>query len=192
MLSTRSCHFSIVVVTVATVLVASTSLDETDRRDIHAMRKMHALGLRTLFMAVWPFILVYQLVPDARRDDPLMCFPVAWCLLMWLLDAVLLLYAPVATPNDSYVSIKLEATPLTGLAFGLCGLFAKTCGDAYRNLFLGAILGCFLVVLPTHNMEKSSLSAHAFHTIQKCALMACISSVILACVLSMTHTENVG
>ena len=112
-----------------------------------------------------------------------------------MIDAHLLHHAP-SNSDERLASLRMDPSSLTGLAFGLCGLVGSRPNSEYSYLFMYAIVGCLLVVLPSHNLEPGCLEEQWFESTQKAALLWCVGTLIAAVFLArdrvkMSAPENV-
>lgn len=155
---------------------AETRLDEPRRR------KARAALVRTLAAVTWPTVLLRGVVPRCDRAEPMLALPLAWNALAWLLDAHLLHRAPSADETRP-ASLRLDPAPLAGLAFGLCSLLGAQRKARHTRVFLYAVVGCALVVLPSHNLAPGCLEEQYFESVQKAALLWCIGALVAGVVL---------
>ena len=59
----------------------------------------------------------------------------------------------------------------------------------FTHLFVYAVVGALLVVLPSHNLEDDSVAEQIFESTQKAALMWCIGFLVAAVALMQTPTK---
>ena len=131
----------------------------------------------------WPALL-FHLVPVEDTGRPALLVPLLWSVLAWALDAYLLHFAP--SSDERPASLRFDSVSFNGLAFGLCGLLGARPDGRYTHLFLMAVVGCLLLVLPSHNMEAGCLEEQVFESVQKAALMWCIGLLITGVALART------
>lgn len=152
-----------------------------------ALRRARASVIRTLGAVVWPAVLLGA-VPRADHDRAILAVPLLWNAGMWVLDAHLLHHAPSSDPEARPASLRLDPASLTGLSFGLCGLLGARPESRYTHLFLYAIVGCLVLVLPSHNLAPDSVEEQVFESVQKAALLQCVGLLIAGVVLTRTAT----
>lgn len=142
--------------------------------------RRRAAFIRTMGAVLWPAVLL-ALVPAADRGNPALAVPLSWNAAMWALDAHLLHHAPSA--DERPASLRLDHASLASLSFGLCGLLGARPGSAHTHLFLYAIVGCVVLVFPSHNLQEGCVEQQVFESVQKAALMWCIGLLIAGVVL---------
>ena len=137
-------------------------------------RKARASAIRTLGTLLWPTVLL-SVVPTKDHENRALALPLAWGIGAWLLDAQFMHNAP---SNDEAhpAALRLDHTSLAPLSFGLCGLL-KPDGQ-YTHLFLYAVVGCLVLVLPSHNLRHDCVEEQIFESVQKAALIWCIGFLI--------------
>jgi hypothetical protein len=153
-----------------------------------ARRKALASVIRTVFAVTWPLVLTRVLVPSHDCASCLLCAPIVWVGLMWCIDSYLMHYTTSKT-EDAPASLRLDPVSVTGLTFGLCNLAGARPDGTYTDLFMSAILGALLVVLPSHNMQPDCVEAQVFESVQKAALTWCIGALFAAVVLTRSATR---
>tara|TARA_B110000046_G_scaffold15883_1_gene15247 strand:+ start:2679 stop:3242 length:564 start_codon:yes stop_codon:yes gene_type:complete len=153
---------------------------QTSPVDEEAERRARASAVRTVGAALWPAVL-FSLVPAADCSNPALALPLLWNAAMWALDAHFLHHAP--SKDDRPASLRLDSGSLAGLSFGLCGLLGAKPDSRHTHLFLAAIVGCVVLVLPSHNLEAGCLEEQLFESVQKAALMWCVGLLIAGVVL---------
>jgi len=173
--------------TIVTAAGAAVVIDVFQRtwRDVDdemARRRALASLLRTLAAVLWPWTLTRLVVPCDDRCRPELAVPLLWSTLMFSLDAFVLHHSPGR--EGAPASMRLDPTSMTGLTFGLCSLVGSKPDSRYAHLFMYAILGCLLVVLPSHNLEPGCLEEQIFESVQKAALIYCIGILITAAILT--------
>lgn len=127
--------------------------------------------------------MLFALVPREDHARPEMLAPLAWAAAAWALDAHLLHNAPSAQP-DKPASLRLEPASLGSLTFGLCGLLGAKSDSRHTHLFVYAIMGSILVVLPSHNLEPGCVEEQYFESVQKAALIWCIGLLVAGVALA--------
>lgn len=145
-------------------------------------RRALAGTIRTLGSILWPSVLLAA-VPSEDHNRSALVWPLAWNAFMWTLDAYLLHYAP-SDDEERPASLRLDPTSLTGMSFGLCGLIGARPDSRYTYLFLYAVVGCLVLVLPSHNLQSGSLEEQVFESVQKAALLWCIGFLIAGVALT--------
>jgi hypothetical protein len=159
-----------------------------DVADDMARRRALASFIRTLAAVLWPWVLTRLVVPCEDRCRSELAVPILWSSVMFALDSFVLHHS--RGTEGAPASVRLDPTSMTGLTFGLCSLVGSKPGGRYAHLFMYAILGCLLVVLPSHNLEKGCLEEQVFESVQKAALIYCIGILITA--ESLTHSLHVS
>ena len=152
-----------------------------DSDDSLAKSRALAGGIRSTFAVLWPAVLLRVVCSDDRTNDlwvPILC---TWGL--WLLDALLLFCGPPAVENTP-ASLRLEPSYVTGMAFGLCSIVGSRPDGKHSHLFVLAVIGCLVFVLPNHTMASDSVAAHVFESVQKGALWWCVGFLITGVVLA--------
>ena len=162
------------VVLLSVVVYAHLSADPS--RDPLALRRALASGLRTVFSLLLPVVLLAAVPPD-ERHNPALAWPLAWGFAVWLLDACLLHFG-VSNADGKPASLRIDPVSLTSLSFGLCGLLGARPDGKFTSLFLLAIVGCLVLVLPSHNLHPDSIGAQIFESVQKAALLWCFGLFI--------------
>lgn len=153
-------------------------------------RRMLACSIRTISAMCWPSVL-FACVSSEHRSPALLWLPLLWSYAVWNLDTFLLFHGKSTDPDETPATLRMDPTPLCGLAFGLCTLLGARDQTKHANLFLYAILGCFVFVLPSHNLHPGSNAAQAFESVQKSLLIYCVGGVIAGVVVSRLSTEKV-
>jgi uncharacterized membrane protein len=145
-------------------------------------RRAIASSIRTAGCVAWPALLFY-LVPCEDHGRGVMIVPLLWMMLMWMLD-MKLLYTSESNGLGIPASLRFEPNMLTGLTFGLCGLVGARPDGNYTHLFLYAVVGCLLIVTPSHNLKDDSIDEMIFESIQKIVLFWCLGLLLTGVVLS--------
>lgn len=158
--------------------------------DAMARRRARASAVRTVGAVLWPSVL-FALVPRDDRARPVLLVPLLFMAAAWLLDSQLLHTAP-SDDADRPASLRLEPSALTSLTFGLCGLLGAKPDGRYQHLFLYAIVGCILLVLPSHNLHHDSVEAQLFESTQKSALLWCVGLLVAGIVLTRATPVEMG
>ena len=110
--------------------------------------------------------------------------------LLWLVD-LHLMSTTVSRDTNMISSLRIDGSALSGLGLALSSLAGNRPNSRYAHLFLYSIVACFLVVLPSHNIDQSCLQAQIFESIQKSALLWCVCTIVAAVVLTRQHTTPV-
>lgn len=154
----------------------------------NALSKKKAIAslVRTGMALVWPVLLLSFVCPDDKSNSVLL-LPLLCSTGFWFIDAQLMHHSP-SGQSEKPASLRLEPSSLTGLAFGLCGIVGSRPESKYSYLFLYAIVGCLVLVLPSHNLEPGCLAEQLFESIQKGALMWCIGLLLAAVILTRHNT----
>ena len=158
-------------------IVATILPEDTKKR-----RTLFAVATRTTAAAMWPSFLMSLLQPE-DRDAGLLWLPLAWNVVVYAVDLVLLCSCEAAD-GHSLPALKLDTSGVTGLGFGLCSLLGSRADSKYGYLFLYAIFGCFLLVFPSHNLPPDCPAAHVFDSVQRSALTWCTGVLVAAVVLT--------
>lgn len=146
-------------------------------------RRVVASAVRTLGVLWWPPLLLRLLPPEDRGKSCVMV-PLLWTYATWLLDLHLLHRAPSVDPDTVPATLRFEPTMVTALAFGLSSLTGTRPDGKYTHLFLYAILGCVVVVLPSHNLAPGCVEALLFESVQKVALQWCVGLMVAGVTLT--------
>lgn len=157
--------------------------------DTVTQRRARASVIRTIGALLWPSVLLYMVPPEDHHRLALL-LPLAWNAGMWSLDAFLLHHAPSDDPTQRPASLRLDPTSLTGMSFGLCSLLGARPDSRYTHLFLYAVVGCLVLVLPSHNLAPNSAEEQIFESVQKAALFWCIGLLIAGVALTRTSSHN--
>jgi hypothetical protein len=158
------------------------------RTDLEARRARASL-LRTGGALLWPALLL-SVVP--REDHcrwalaPALLFNFA----VWTLDSYLLHRVASSEPEARPASLRLDASSVTGLTFGLCGLLGARPDGKYTYLFLYAIVGCIVLVLPSHNLQPGCVEEQIFESVQKAAIVWCLGLLIAG--IALTRADVVS
>ena len=147
---------------------------------LHQKRAL-AAAIRTTASIFWPVVL-FAMVPQEDHDTPVLIYPLLWNILLWCVDSALLHHSPSGVDGEP-ASLMLEPVSLTGLTFGICTLMRASDGK-YAHLFLYAVLGCLLVVTPSHSAAPGSITSQLFVSIQKAFIMWCLGTLVAAVALT--------
>ena len=137
-------------------------------------RKARASAIRTLGTLLWPSVLL-AVVPREDHSSRALALPLAWGVGAWLLDAHLMHHAPSGEEGRP-ATLRLEPGSIAPLSFGLVGLLKPD--GKYTHLFLYAIVGCLVLVLPSHNLRPDCVEEQVFESVQKAALIWCIGFLV--------------
>ena len=151
-----------------------------------ARRRALAATVRTVGALAFPAVL-HSLVPREDRRSTLLAIPLAWNAVVWAIDAHLLHHGKASEERGGVASLRIDPSSVTPLAFGLCSLVGARPDSAYTHLFLYAVVGCIVLVLPTHNLAPDTVEAQLFENVQKAVLMWCIGLVVTGVVLTRSH-----
>lgn len=130
---------------------------------------------------LWPILLSVAI----GRSEPLtsscnrrLWIPYAWPFLVGMAD-ILLLHTGV-----SQGPLRFEPTSVTALAFGLCGVLGGRNDSQFIHLFLLAVLGCVLGVMPhVDYKDKESHGAKTVRILQRTMLVWCIGFMVAGVLL---------
>ena len=156
--------------------------------DALSRRRALASTIRTMGTILWPVVLL-SAVPREDHGHPALALPLMWNVLAWVLDAHLLHHAPSHSESVP-ASLRLEPQSITALTFGLCGLLGARPEGRHTHLFLFAVVGCIVLVLPSHNLKPGCLEEQVFESVQKAAIMWCIGLLIAGVVLTRTCQKS--
>jgi hypothetical protein len=166
------------VVHVATALgvavLAHLHTSTTSCDDPLVQRKARASTIRTLGTLLWPSVLM-AVVPREDHAKRALALPLAWGFGAWLLDAHFMHRAP-SDEEDRPATLRLDPLSIAPLSFGLNGLLKPD--GKYTHLFLYAIVGCLVIVLPSHNLRRGCVEEQVFESVQKAALIWCIGFLL--------------
>ena len=149
-------------------------------------RRALAITIRTCGAILWPTVLL-AMVPASDRNNPVLVIPLVFQWSMWLLDSLLLNTAPSRDP-ETPASLRFETAGLTGLSIGIASLLGNKPTSEHAHLFLYAILGCLVVVLPSHNLKPGCIHDQVFESVQKTAFSWCLGLLIAAASLTRYRT----
>lgn len=181
---------SVLAVTAAGVACLVHTYHTLPKQQLDPLQRKRVLAstIRTLGTILWPSVLL-SVVSEEDRARAVLAAPLLWNVLMWFIDAYFVHHAPSADPLRP-ASLRLDHTSLTGLTFGLCGLLGARHDSQYAHLFLYAIVGCIVLVLPSHNLEPGCMEEQIFESVQKAAIMWCIGFLIAGVVLTRSKTTK--
>lgn len=149
-------------------------------------RKATATAIKTAFALVWPLALS-GMIPCGERENRAVMFPLLWSFGMWSLDLTIM-HTALSSQEGKPATIRFDPSPLSGLAFGFCHLVGSRPESQYAHLFMYAILGCLLFVLPSHNLEHGCVWEQVVENVQKAILQWCIGLLIAA--IMLTHFKS--
>lgn len=149
--------------------------------DLARQRALASL-VRTAGAITWPLCLL-SVVPADDHGRPALAIPLAWNGIMWAIDAQLLHRAPSNDPHRP-ASLRLDPGCLTSLAFGLCAMLGGRPESKHTHLFMYAIVGCLVLVLPSHNLQPGCFEEQLFESAQKAALLWCVGLLIAGITLT--------
>ena len=139
--------------------------------------------IRTLGVVVWPALLC-TVVRSADARAPALVPALLWTSLLWWTDSYLMTHSSERDATPGPLGLRIDPNLLTGLAFGLSTLVGSRPDGPHSSLFLYAILGCFLVVLPSHSLPRTATPAVVFDNVQKVVFHWCIGLLIAAIALT--------
>lgn len=154
--------------------------------DALGKRKALASSIRTCMSLLWPSVL-FGCLSEEDRSSAMVVLPLGWNFGVWALDHYLLHNATSHTPEVP-ASLRLEPSSVTALGFGLCGLLGAKPDGTYAHLFLTSIVGCMILVLPSHNLAPGCVEEQVFESIQKGALIWCIGLLVAGVVFTRRQT----
>lgn len=175
---------SLAVVTVAGILCvlhASLSL-RLERLDALTRTRVLASTIRSVATMAWPVALLSALTCEDRCRHALL-IPLLFNFAVWAVDFYLVHHAPSSDPIRP-ASIRFDHYSFSGLTFGLCSFLGARYDSKYAHLFLYAVVGCLVLVLPSHNLAPGCIEEQIFESVQKAALMWCIGFLIAGVVLT--------
>lgn len=152
-------------------------------------RVILASAIRATGAIAWPAVLTH-IVPREDRTSKALVWSLAWNTGMWLLDATLMRWSPASAADDC-ATVRLDSSSLMSVTFGLCSLVGAARADSrHVDMYVCAVLGCVLVVMPRHNLEAGCVEEQIFESVQKAALMWCISLLVAAVALTRTTSAQ--
>ena len=149
-------------------------------------KKLNASFIRAFGAILWP-ILLFSIICKDDVSNKVLVVPLLINAVIWFLDSRLMNGAK-SNDKDTITSLRIDASALTGLGLAMSSLVGSRPNSKYTHLFLYSIVACFLVVLPSHNLEQGCLEAQIFESVQKSVLLWCICSIIAAVVLTRHHS----
>ena len=150
-------------------------------------RRLRASTIRTGGTVLWPTALLGALAVEARRPGALWV-PLAWSGAIWALDSYMLNFL-TSKEKRLPASIRLDVGAFAPMTFGLASLVGSRTDGRFTYLFVYAVVGALLVVLPTHNLEDDSIAEQIFESTQKAALVWCIGFLVAAVTLMHSPTK---
>lgn len=152
--------------------------EETKHKDI-------ASSIRTAGVLLWPSFL-RRFLTTKEMCAPSMLLAHSYVVGFWALDSHFLHKFPMQE-DSTMCSLRLDASALTSLSFGMSALIASTCrtdGKSYTRLLKFAVLGCLTLVFPTHNAPRDSMEAVVLENAQRVFLHWFVGLFIASVVLS--------
>ena len=128
--------------------------------------------IRATFQVLWPLVLLSNV-----SYESVLVAPIVWNFCMWALDSYLTHYVESAN-EDRPASLRFDTSIVTGLGCGLAGLVGARPRSDYSRLLVRAIVGCIMVVVPTHNVRPGTMEDRVLESIQKGVLSWCIGLVV--------------
>lgn len=165
-------------------LVAARAYSLTNDSD--CKRKILAGGIRTFVANLFP-LMIYGIGKGA------ICTPaILWVLISNLVDSYFMWNVEGNDPSR-LASLKLEPTVITSLTFSLCVYLNAKADHKYGDLFLFAIMGCLLCVLPSHSMKPGCVEEQVFESVQKSMLFNCVGVLVAGvCLVRKDSQEKSG
>lgn len=151
--------------------------------------RLFSAYLRTVGTLLWPCVLFTALAPSDHCKAAL--FPaLTWSFAMWGIEAALFHQYDSAQGGKPGLPASLQINPasLTAIGFGMSSLVGSRPDSPYASLFTYAILGCFLLVLPGHDLPDNSVGAQIFDNVQRVVLHWCIGLLVAA--VFLTHRSR--
>lgn len=151
---------------------------------MYATRKNQDFSItyRTVATALFPFLL-NAIVPDASCNHHAMLPSTLWMTVMWMFDTYTLKSETPSVTTGSR-GVRFDTHSVTALSFGLCGLVGARADTRYVHLIVYAILGCVMLVLPTHTLSASDPLFPFVEETQRMALVYCIALLIAGVTLT--------
>lgn len=145
-------------------------------------KKLNSAFIRALGAVLWPPLLLSMI---CREDisSSVVLVPLVVHTVIWFLDALLMFGAQPKDVN-TVPSLRIDPSSLTGMGLAMSSLVGNRPNSKYTHFFLYSIIACFLVVLPSHNLEPESLHSQLFENVQKSVLFWCICSIVAAVALT--------
>ena len=157
-------------------------VDSTERAmSLHAHRSVAAL-IRTIGVIAWPFVMLCTLdTEDARRQVVLV--PLLWNLCMWLVD-IHILHHSTPVKDAALASVRLDPAMFCSLTFGLCGLVGARTDSRYSYLFMYAVLGCIMFILPQTTLARECVEHVVIENVQRVLLYYCTGLILAGVTLT--------
>jgi hypothetical protein len=135
--------------------------------------KVVSFTVRCAGVAAWPLIIAH-LCPRCPHVVP----GTVWLLLLEVLNAFVLM-----DPASSK-GLYMEKGSFLGVAFALAAMSGNRPDSAHAPLFVYAVLGMFLTVLPTHDLSDGSVSGAVVDSVQRVLLHYSIAMFVTAILLT--------
>lgn len=164
------------------------AIARVDDRDGMRRMRLNALLVRTLGVLAWPSIMFHVICPLDHSNKSLLT-PLLVSALIWYVDVHLMSQCR-ASDAGQLGGLRMDASTLSGLGFALSGLAGSSPSSKYSYLFLYAIILCFLVVLPSHNLPRETTEAQLLENVQRSVLMWCVSCIVTAVVLTRAEVTK--
>ena len=150
--------------------------------------------MRTLGALLWPPLL-FSCICKSDTQKQILVVPLLISTI-WHSIELRLLRDCTGVSKDLIPSLRMEASALTGLGFAMSASVGNRPDSKYTYLFLYAVITCFLVVSPTHNIEQDSLAAQVIEGVQRSVFVWCMCLVIAGVLLSRpqstSHIEEIA
>ena len=145
-------------------------------------QRMLSATIRIVGAVAWPLVL-FSVVPVADHRNNLLMIPLMWNFLVWCVDSYLL-HNSISNDDTRPAGLRVDPTNMAGLAFGLSNLCGSRPDGKYTSLFMMAVLGIVIMVLPSHNLKAGTVEELTFDNVQKIAISWCVGIIITAVLLS--------
>jgi hypothetical protein len=149
-------------------------------------KKLNASFIRAFGAILWPLVL-FSIVYKDDVSNEVLVVPLLINAAIWYLDSSLMNQTK-SNDKDTIPSLRIDASALTGLGLAMSTLVGNRPTSKHTHMFIYSLVACFLVVLPSHNLEQSCLEAQIFESVQKSVLLWCVCSIIAAVVLTRYHS----
>lgn len=144
----------------------------------HRTHKTVAFTVRCVGVVLWPLVIRW-VCPECDETLP----GVVWLFLYALLDGCVLL------DDSSKEGLKLEKSSVLGILFGLASMAGNRPDAEHSHLFVYCVLGLFLAVFPSHDLDPSRTSAMIIDSVQRVLLNYCIALFVTAIALTRSKTR---
>lgn len=152
-------------------------------------KKLLASTIRTVGAILWPVVLLTAVPRADHVHIAQLALPLLWGFFAWWLDSLLLHHSNASDPTRP-AGLRIDPNSLTALAFGMSGLIGARADNRYTHLFVYAILGCIVLVLPAHNLQPGCVEEQIFESVQKACLVWCLGLLIAGVTLVRSSTSS--